>query len=315
MRERVVWVDYVKVVCISLMIACHVGQEVFSPVWIYQFHMPAFFIVSGFLFKPRPVIKNVRSFLTPVLLYSTINMGFNSLSLIHAHNCAWGGVIKAWMESFWIFRQGELFPGIWFIVCLLAMRVMFSFDCCRKRAYTIAALCCLWMMVSPYFVNDSTVSQFHIYHVFASVPFFVAGLWIKEHPDAFQRATNCRFEIKLGLVVIFWGICSLQGFCEILRNSFGFNYFIYMLNAFIGSFLLICTCRYLPERKYIVTLSCGTFLLLGLHRTISGCNVMVLFQPLGLDGSYVPLLNTALIMLWCYPLVRLMMKCPILLGK
>lgn len=110
MRERIVWVDYVKVICIYLMIACHVDQKVFDAVWVYQFHMPAFFIVSGFLFKARPVIKNIKSFVTPVLLYSIINLGFNSLFLIHANGSLGGGQIKSLDGKFLDLQTGRTLP-------------------------------------------------------------------------------------------------------------------------------------------------------------------------------------------------------------
>lgn len=89
-----------------------------------------------------------------------------------------------------------------------------------------------------------------------------------------------------------------------------------MPNAINGSYLLICACWNLPERNYIINLSCGTFLILGLYRTLSTCNVIAIFNQFGIDGVFVSLLNAALIMLWLYlPIRWLCKRHPIILGK
>jgi len=59
MKQCIIWVDYVKVISIYLMVACHVGQEFFNLAWISQFRMPAFFIVSGML-NVRPIQKDIK---------------------------------------------------------------------------------------------------------------------------------------------------------------------------------------------------------------------------------------------------------------
>lgn len=325
MKQRIIWIDYVKVICIYLMVACHVGQEFFNPVWVYQFHMPAFFIVSGMLFKVRPIWKDIKSFAIPVIFCSAINLGVNILYAIHSYgldieNFQSEGIIYCkiinWMESFWIFTEGELFPGIWFVVSLLGMRILFSFNWCYKHALYIAFVSCFWMGLSPYLIDDAYVAQYHLYHIFASIPFFVTGFLMRQYPGYLQKALDCRFEIKLLLCIVFICVCEIQGYCAILENSYGYNYIIYMLNAINGSYLLICACRNLPKRNFIINLSCGTFIILGLHRTLSACNVIVIFNQFGIDGVFVPLLNAALIMLWLYlPIRWLCKRYPIILGK
>ena len=44
--------------------------------YIYSFHMPALFIISGYLYKPRPWIKSILSFGIPVAFYSLLNLVF-----------------------------------------------------------------------------------------------------------------------------------------------------------------------------------------------------------------------------------------------
>lgn len=72
MRKDIVWLDYARVIGISLVIFGHALQSFpafegsFWLKWlwdyIYLFHMPLFFIISGFLFRATPItIENIRS--------------------------------------------------------------------------------------------------------------------------------------------------------------------------------------------------------------------------------------------------------------
>lgn len=47
--ERIEFIDLAKGIAISLMVLCHCGFTGPLRVWIYAFHMPFFFIVSGYV--------------------------------------------------------------------------------------------------------------------------------------------------------------------------------------------------------------------------------------------------------------------------
>lgn len=67
MRKDIVWLDYARTIGIFLVVFGHCLQT--FPEWktngilhgtwdyIYLFHMPLFFIISGFLFTGKPVNK------------------------------------------------------------------------------------------------------------------------------------------------------------------------------------------------------------------------------------------------------------------
>ena len=77
---RLSWVDYAKVICIYLMIACHAGQKGLILDMTYQFHMPAFFIISGMLFRQKGIIKELVQFGVPILFCGVLCMGYSVAS-------------------------------------------------------------------------------------------------------------------------------------------------------------------------------------------------------------------------------------------
>ena len=81
---RLSWVDYAKVICIYLMIACHAGQKGLILDMTYQFHMPAFFIISGMLYRQKGFRKEILSFGVPILFCGMLSLGYK-LAMGFAH--------------------------------------------------------------------------------------------------------------------------------------------------------------------------------------------------------------------------------------
>lgn len=76
--NRINWIDNSKVIAIFLMVLCHASLGGVPRAIIYQFHMPAFFIISGYLYKQRPLIKEMRSFFIPIAFFSAISWMFGA---------------------------------------------------------------------------------------------------------------------------------------------------------------------------------------------------------------------------------------------
>ncbi len=74
--ERSLWLDAVKGIGIFLVLLGHCKG---SPLnwFIYGFHMPLFFIISGYLFKKESIpaygVKLIKRYIVPYLLFSTAN--------------------------------------------------------------------------------------------------------------------------------------------------------------------------------------------------------------------------------------------------
>lgn len=78
MKERIVELDFVKDVLITLMVLCHltlfmVTYEAFVS-WVYCFHMSGFLLISGYLqntskYKSQGMTKAVRGILLPYLVF------------------------------------------------------------------------------------------------------------------------------------------------------------------------------------------------------------------------------------------------------
>lgn len=313
--NRIAWVDLAKVVCIWLMVCCHAGQKGMILNMTYQFHMPAFFIISGILFRPKGIWVTVKSFGIPILAFGSINL-LRCIVFDFYKNHAWGGVIPLiynWLKNFLFTTDISVFQGYWFVLTLLLMRLLMEIEVMRRLKVWIALACLLWCCIEPYLGISAMVTSFKPYHVISCLPFFVLGMVIKEKKIEVIRGS---LEMKSVGAVIFFIITLIQGRIDLGGYIYGYSYLLLLINALIGSWLLFNICSLAPQRVWIQNLSTGTFLILGLHSCIYWCLLGGFHCYLGLYNTYLPLLVGLLVLGVCYPLIIWCEhKCPLILGK
>ena len=74
-NNRILWVDIAKGIGILLVLIGHVSQNSYISSFIYSFHIPLFFIISGYLYKNKKnYIRNkTTTILIPYLFFSIIS--------------------------------------------------------------------------------------------------------------------------------------------------------------------------------------------------------------------------------------------------
>ncbi len=109
LQNRIVFIDYSRAIGIILVIAGHINMyNSFCKVWIYSFHMPLFFLLSGMLIAPEMVnfkgfiVKRIRRLIVPFviwgLIYAPLSIknfllicygSYNSLSMADSLTSLW----------------------------------------------------------------------------------------------------------------------------------------------------------------------------------------------------------------------------------
>lgn len=317
--NRIVWIDYAKVICIFLMVCCHAGLQGFSLTIIYQFHMPAFFIISGMLFHPKKPIVVIKGLGIPILIYGIINL-LNRF-FMQAHNVGWnsfamfeqGGIlIKAWFKNFLFASDVSVFQGYWFVMTLLLMRLLMGVCFLERHKVIIAIICIAWCCVEPFIDFVQPFMVFKPYHIISCFPFYILGIWIRENNI---EVMNGSYLFKSIILVIFLILTWLQGRIDLSEYNYGVSYLLCFANACFGSYILFGLCNLLLRNVFIETLSAGTLLILGVHGILYGY-FNYLLRKIGLAGMYTSLLTGAFVLFICYlPIWWCSNKLPIMLGK
>lgn len=155
-RKRLHYIDIVKGIGIFLVILGHVYRSNVIQNWLYSFHMPLFFIVSGWLFDYKKIsnisiyeiaLKKIRTLIIPYFVFLTLN---------YLYWC----VIERHFRSF---DQGPLwFLPVMLIVELISIRIIpfvarhnlkYLFSIIATAFFVGCSLklpsdndCCLWLI-------------------------------------------------------------------------------------------------------------------------------------------------------------------------
>lgn len=319
MQKRVSWIDWAKVICIWLMVSCHAGQKGMLLDLTYQFHMPAFMIISGLLFRPKGVLKELKSFGFPIVCFGVITQAYHlAIDMFKGNDniefsCRALFIIKSSLTSLFMESPISWFQGYWFVVTLLFLRLLMENKVVREQKLFIGVASMIWCCVEPMLDIPEQIIGMKFYHVLSCLPFFVIGMLVNE--KKIDVTKGC-LELKLVSFVLFAILTFIQGRVDLGGYNYGLNYIVMFVNAICGSWLLFGICALFPYRKYIQDLSTGTFLILGLHGIMYGYIIKASHLVLGTNIYYTPLLVGVSALCLLYPLIRwCITHTPILLGK
>lgn len=189
-KKRIVWLDAVRGWAIILVILGHtdiskMNKEIFT--WIYSFHIPLFFIISGMVFSIKEVkytkfLKNkVITLLVPYIVFRIIEIMFgmiystmlgSSITYIDIRN----RVVGLFLQS-----RGTVYEsGLWFLTCLFLMQnVMYYIEKIkikRIKYICIASIVCIGILYQI-FVNKPL--PWYIEILFTCFIFIYLGYYMK----------------------------------------------------------------------------------------------------------------------------------------
>lgn len=331
LSNRLNWIDWAKTIAITFVVFGHIPEERgnFFLNYIVTFHMPLFFFISGYLTKKEYFNKNTqkkytRTLIIPYFIYNIISYPFWAFRYTLEHPSeGWLEYIKPILGTLFI-QQDTLFTkplnGVtWFLVALLMMKIILSI--CNKYKYGL----------NFYFVLSITCAVFYVYNEFyrfttdlvpvgfsKCVPFYLLGYISKKKnilPTECRKRDWMIFLICLALSLFFYQL-RREDFCI---TTYGWLFWSICLSAIWGFF---CLCRLLNHihSKYILNISIGTIVIMGLHGTVITITNFIFSKLLNVSGITYPwfaavLISIAIVTIF-YPVIILFKKkCPIMLGK
>lgn len=327
-HKRLNWVDWAKFILIVLVCVGHFGPSKTQLHIICGMHMPAFFIISGYLYHRHSAQKTFLSFSIPVIFFSCVCF---LLYIIESYLQTGSFDIKSnlyyrFFEEFFFRNTNNpyeservhLYLGLWFIWGLFGCRLLagdiklFSFT--LKYKYWTLAFLLLWLSVNSNIGFDNSLRYFKLYYAVYAYPFFLFGNILKEE--------KIQFSFPKWIIIIFliiYVVVSCIFPFGMMNYGFGPNYLIFFINAILGSLVLFSVCSKFNGNKIIQVFSIGTLLILPMHKHIEFFTLPV-FHRVGitpaLNQDIVAWMVAFVVLLVSYfPIIKLYAYCPILLGK
>lgn len=315
MQQRFFWLDWAKVIGIFLVVIGHIPTEYAYKTYIYAFHMPLFFIISGFLYKKisfkDEIIKCFRSLLLPYLLYGVLLLGFVTIGK--------GFDVSLWLNFFLgnavalIGKYAPLCP-LWFLITLILLRLASSV--LNEKFFKISFILVLVLNVILGILFELSSLKNDYFMVIASLfcyPFWGIGVYLKESNISLKVQKNVSSTIiAVCLIITGGGIAFINGKIDLIRLSFGNNIGLFYIAALCLSVGMLFFCKMLLNVNFnvIQDVSRGTILILGLHYVM----IKPLTSLISLD-SWTPFVVAPVIMIVCFVLIKISQKyCPLFLG-
>lgn len=259
--KRISWIDLAKGIAIILVIVGHsvwFGTAVRN--FIFSFHMPLFFMLSGYTLRVADnkddffcnLVKNFKHLLVPCLFVGFMsilvswckNTNFNINELL---NYIYSGCVAL----FWASGVGAYtYPGIgpiWFIISLFwaktiidLVSIFFPGNSGRFVFYFLGfSGLALGMnkILLPQNLDVTLVAVFYVY---------LGMLWKK-----YQDVLNVYADLLFWLSVIIWFLCLYNGiYIEMATRSYPF-YVLSLIEATCASFAVCCLCKGLVLNFYV----------------------------------------------------------------
>jgi acyltransferase len=145
--NRIEWIDVCKGMGIFLVVLGHTMIDGTARSYIYSFHMPLFFFISGYLFSTKKyatfkefLVSKAKTLLIPYISFSIIAL--IALKILVHQSIDVTSFIKAFVMS----KRNEIYYNdpLWFLTALFTIEVIYYlFDKYVKRRYVVMTVAIL----------------------------------------------------------------------------------------------------------------------------------------------------------------------------
>lgn len=274
-NKRIEWVDVLKGLVIMCVVAGHNLNEECGivstalDVWIYSFHMPLMFFLSGYVFSVKRyrgfkefATKKIKTLIVPMIYFSLIVTVFDYLYYgIILHNANEYNLERVFRYIIGIIcqtRKGTYPLIFWFIPCLFFAEIIFYWIVklserysdkmifiCIVIAYTLGTLCIKFIgIMLPWCIETS----------FVSLLFIGIGYLYKNHEKSYNIEKS-----KWLYVIIFFAINMIASYfnykianhrIEMVYNIIG-NPLLFIIETIFGIWGFVLLFKNIKGIKFI----------------------------------------------------------------
>lgn len=283
-KKRIEWIDMAKGYGMILVVVAHltIGNNI--NIWINSFHMPLFFMLSGYVFSdknnfPTFLKKKCKSLLLPYLCLGIPVVIFDCVYYSIHHTFT----LEYWLTAFWKYIVQIRQYTLWFLAVLFFLNIIFY---CAKKILKKNLLLAVFSIASfilglIYYKLGGPNLPWNIDAAFMALPFFFIGYFYKCNHEKIDKFLNTRKRLiflSVPCLIINCVFCFLSyNLSGKMFNMFDSTYGIVPLTfigACAGAFSVILISK-LSVFKSIQYVGRNTLLYFAWHQAI--------FMPLSVD--------------------------------
>ena len=234
--KRLMYLDIAKGIGIILVVIGHTSSSLTK--YIYQFHMPLFFFISGFLFsKKKPVknyvVKKIESLYIPYVLCNLVV--YIPLAIIE--NQSIQRILIKTLKIIFLLDGAVLLGATWFIASLFWISILFriSFYICDR--FNVKKYNILYMIIMIFgVIGLYTHLPFKISTMMTGFAFFCLGYILKSN-------INKNISVKLKVILSIISLLVIISFAQInnieMSQSIYTYKILFIISSMCGIFLIL----------------------------------------------------------------------------
>lgn len=170
-KERIAWIDIVKLLAIIAVFCGHFGPETGNLyLFVFQYHVPLFFFVSGIfaghleqLSFRKAVKKRFEQIIVPYIFLVMMTM----IVIIVTQENDFITYLKYLKQFFWGIRNRMYAPALWFFSCLFCTSILFEVlrRLLRHKTLLFAAAICIYVLSVTVFPNRPSAQPSWFFNV------------------------------------------------------------------------------------------------------------------------------------------------------
>ena len=236
MKKRDQSLDILRGIGIFLMVFDHVGWGSFVHTYIQSFHMPLFFIVSGYLWINEDISNLVnKRFKTLMFPYEFFAAAFLIVQMIPGLNRgnSFQNALKAVLLYPTDIVNKPIAPALWFLPCMFLTSIVYSVLSRLNINLKTCIIVCLTILGMTYSSLYDSMLPFAIEPMTVALGFMFIGELIKKNNNrVMEWLDNVWVIIVLLIAEAFLAV--LNGSVD-MRSARYHNCFLYLLNSITGT--------------------------------------------------------------------------------
>ncbi|MBQ7549739.1 MAG: acyltransferase family protein [Clostridia bacterium] len=244
-KERIHWVDVAKGIAILCVFFGHaVGVPEALKQFIYTFHMPLFFFLSGYCFSTRRkagdfIVNKLKTTVLPIFTLGLTGSVIISLLLkiVEGQPVDWK----------WVFLSPVVQYGshnlLWFLAALFVASIMFYglAKLFKDKKLLLFAVTLLLGLGAYYYIHIvKFMLPWYVDTAIVALPFMAAGYYLKDVKEPGKK-------VSIPVAAVSFLICSVSGMtnfnifggADMHGNAYG-NIYLFYLGAFAGCVMVYC---------------------------------------------------------------------------
>lgn len=309
---RIKWIDWSKGLGILLVILGHTFCPNSIKVWLYSFHMPLFFFLSGYVFKMKTnsfkefLISRIKSLFIPALIFESILLIYTVIEGMILRDTYELNLTSKLLGIIIQRRGGVLSYAPWFLICLFTTQIILYFF--LKKIKNNKSLLMMGIISSfigyIYCTKIGVILPWAIDASLNAILFFILGYVLKQSV-LFSTVTQRKYlplYIIINIVVCVIQIILQDTMLDMYSNSYG-NYFAYILASISGIFSIITLSKSFNLGSHLQFIGENSIIYYSLHTIIlSVIGVILQKFNIHVTSQYTLIVGLLIVFITCWML-------------